>query len=423
MKKYEWVIVGGGVAGIAISEILTREGHEVLLIEKNSKLASGVTKDFHEWMHMGSLYTLIPDRLVTLKYILGAVDDLIEYYSAFENMNLISTENSFEMDLDNPKRWYNKNYIHFKFRVQNRKLTFPWLMGIARAKFLIEYIQHHDWLRRRAGVIDISKKDYINSVIKTFKELVFYKDKFLPVKTADFTMNSRNLLRDLVATSVNNGLEVSLENEVLDFYKENNEYIINTKKGKFKADKIVLSCAENIKNFLDVKIQTTYAPMAVVDNLPKDAYSFVELDYFPKNCINLLTKDGSAGLIGGITVNKMEDTENYINYVIREHKKYFPNMRVLKKYVGLKNEIVFPGQDRNYLYHIVKEDNENVWSVVPGKFSLAFSLAPEFYRQVYKTNPRKSFKTYSDNGEYTELVDNTKWQESIKTQGENNGND
>ena len=71
IKKYDWAIVGGGIAGIALSEILTREGHSVVLIEKNNKLASQTTRDFHEWIHTGALYTLIPDKLITLKFILG----------------------------------------------------------------------------------------------------------------------------------------------------------------------------------------------------------------------------------------------------------------------------------------------------------------------------------------------------------------
>jgi len=37
MKKYEWAIIGSGIAGISIAEILTRQGHSVILIEKNKK--------------------------------------------------------------------------------------------------------------------------------------------------------------------------------------------------------------------------------------------------------------------------------------------------------------------------------------------------------------------------------------------------
>ena len=137
-KEYEWVIVGGGITGISLSEILAREGHSVLLVEKDEKLASKTTRDFHEWMHTGSLYTLVPDKLVTLKYILGAVDDLLEYYSSFKNMNLAPTENG--LNIKDNTGWFNKNYIHFKYRVKGRKLTFPWLLGISRSKFLIEYL-------------------------------------------------------------------------------------------------------------------------------------------------------------------------------------------------------------------------------------------------------------------------------------------
>ena len=72
MKTFDWIIVGGGIAGISLSEILTREGHSVALIEKKNKLASVTTREFHEWFHTGSLYTLLKDDMKTLKYILGS---------------------------------------------------------------------------------------------------------------------------------------------------------------------------------------------------------------------------------------------------------------------------------------------------------------------------------------------------------------
>ena len=42
----------------------------------------------------------------------------------------------------------------------------------------------------------------------------------------------------------------------------------------------------------------------------------------------------------------------------------------------VKQEIIFSYQSR--------KNNKNIWSVIPGKFTLAFSIAPEFYRLVYK---------------------------------------
>ena len=38
MKIFDWIIVGGGIAGISLSEILTREGHSVALMGEKINL-------------------------------------------------------------------------------------------------------------------------------------------------------------------------------------------------------------------------------------------------------------------------------------------------------------------------------------------------------------------------------------------------
>ena len=49
---YDWIVIGGGISGIAISEILSREGKAVLLLEKNEKLASETIKTFNFFVIM-----------------------------------------------------------------------------------------------------------------------------------------------------------------------------------------------------------------------------------------------------------------------------------------------------------------------------------------------------------------------------------
>ena len=34
MLKHEWAIIGSGVTGISVAEILTRQGHDVVLMKK-----------------------------------------------------------------------------------------------------------------------------------------------------------------------------------------------------------------------------------------------------------------------------------------------------------------------------------------------------------------------------------------------------
>ena len=414
MKTFDWIIVGGGIAGISLSEILTREGHSVALIEKKNKLASVTTREFHEWFHTGSLYTLLKDDMKTLKYILGSLDDLLEFYSSFAQMNLQPTESGLKI-IEADKGWFNPNYINFKYRLKNRKLILPWLYIIARSVALIDGIKKHDWLRRRAGILESVTAGYYLPIIKNFFKTVTNSDNFLEIKTTDFTTNSRFLLRDMIATASKNGLEIFTNNELLEIKNTNNVIIANCSNGNFQGKNMAVCSGGEIEKFSDLKINKSYAPIAVVKNIKADTESFVELDIFKKNCINIVTKEKSFGLIGGISLSKKNEVQKYFDFMINEHKKINPEIHVLEKYIGVKHEISQKKENRNYLFHInPSKKYKNVWSVIPGKFTLAFSLAPEFYRVVYKKNPRKFFSTTSDTGAFSHLIEETVWGEIQK---------
>ena len=411
MKIFDWIIVGGGIAGISLSEILTREGHSVALIEKKNKLASVTTREFHEWFHTGSLYTLLKDDMKTLKYVLGSLDDLLEFYSSFPKMNLKPTEQGLKIT-DDDKGWFNSNYINFKYRLKNRKLILPWLYAIARSIALIDGIRKQDWLRRRAGILESVTAKYYLPIIKNLIKILMDNGKFCHVETTDFTTNSRNLLKDMIAAAEGNGLEIFTNNELLKIENSNDNVIANCSNGNFQAKNMAVCLGGEIEKFSDLKINKSYAPIGVVKNINADAKSFVELDCFKKNCINIITKGKSFGLIGGISLPKRDEVKKYFDFVVEEHKKLSPDIKILEKYVSIKNEISQKKENRNYLFHInLSKKYKNVWSVIPGKFTLAFSMAPEFYRIVYKKNPRKFFNASSNNKDFTHLIEDTIWEE------------
>ena len=124
---FDWIVVGAGAAGISIAEMLSRLGFKILLLEKNPKLASETSRIFHEWLHTGSLYTLVPDRLKTTRYLLGALDDLFEYYSGYDRMNLGGTESGLKIQLNG---WFNNEHIHYRYRA--RPFNPVWGLAVAR---------------------------------------------------------------------------------------------------------------------------------------------------------------------------------------------------------------------------------------------------------------------------------------------------
>lgn len=413
--KYDWIIVGAGAAGISIAEILTRIGVSVLLIEKNGKLASETTRVFHEWLHTGTLYTLVPDKLKTTRYLLGAIDDLLEYYSGFCRNNLRATDCGLSV-IDTG--WFNHENIVYKYRA--RPFNPVWSMAIARSEWLIHEIRSHDWLRRRAGAIHDGVRFNLVEIMKRFP---LRGDGFIHVTSPDLTMNSRVVLSDILDVYEKAGGQIEVDCDVLKIQDHGSQVDIVTTKGTFSGRRIAICCADGISRFDERKVKVSYAPMFVIEGISEDAESFVELDYFVKSCINMINKGNGYGLAGGISVGRQDLVKEYFDYCVEMHRLRNPGIRVLDMYTGLKKELVGGNEDRNYLYHI-NAISDNVWGVVLGKFTLMYSLAPEFVRRVYRKNPPRVSAFYSSE-RYVQhaSLSNPVWQDIILKKELKNGND
>ena len=177
-----------------------------MLIEKNKTLSSETSKVFHEWLHSGSLYSLVPDNLLTLRYLLGATDDLFEYYNSFPNMNLEPTISGIEFK---GLGWFNNEYIEYRYK---KHLYNPiWLSLVSRSLNIIDLISNHDWLRRRAGSDYGSSKlkfsYWINNIVKQIQNSSDFYCKMSP----DITMNSRILLSDILSAAHSKGLIIKTD--------------------------------------------------------------------------------------------------------------------------------------------------------------------------------------------------------------------
>jgi hypothetical protein len=410
-QKYDWIVVGGGMAGISIAEILCREGKSVLLIEKNSVIASETSKVFHEWMHSGALYSLVPDNLLTLRYLLGATDDLLEYYEGFSRMNLCPTTSGVSV-LGNDG-WFNQGHIEYRYKI--RKLNPFWMSLVSRSINILGMIKQHDWLRRRAGSEYSGSNVNVRHTFNFIHKQLISKNDFYHVISPDLTMNSRKLISDLISYAIYNGLDIITSEGVKNIIEIDDIVHVDTEGGQYQADNVVICSPDVTSEMFDIPIKTGFAPIAVVENVPEREKSFVQLDYNIKKCINLLKKGDGIGQAGGITVNKEQEITPYLDYILKEHKKINPGIKIIDHYVGLKKELVQKGESRNYLYHI-NQHNTKIWSVVLGKFSLAFSVAPEFFRRIYHKNPSKVVDEHTSSFK-TNVISKTAWQEIVDNKG------
>ena len=90
------------------------------------------------------------------------------------------------------------------------------------------------------------------------KELLGSKDIFKTVKTPDFTINSRLLLRDMIATAIKNGLELSLGNKIKKIDKRQKIKHLSGSKEDIHATKVALCSGAGIKYFSNVNVYQSF---------------------------------------------------------------------------------------------------------------------------------------------------------------------
>lgn len=412
MKNYDWIIIGGGIAGISIAEYISRTNKNILLIEKNSKLCAETTAEFHEWTHAGSLYTLKNRDFMALNYLIKSINDLLKYYSHFENMNILPSKKGFSVK-EIKNGWFQNSFIKFKFKISRRKINLVWLYKVARSILIINKIKTINWLD---GYKNSSKELYPNfmQILFQIAKLLFHKDRFYILESPDLSCDSRRIITDLLDISIERGVEYSVDNEFIN-YKKTDEgiYEINSEKKIFYCKNLMFCNGRNISKVFSSQIKTTYSPMLVYKNLPKQVNHFVELDIFENNSINMIVKENNIGLFGGISFSNFENCFKYFNILRKKINIKFPNAECIHQYVGSKNELVPRNMSRNYLYNIWEKSNQNIFAIIPGKFSLFPSFCSEFSKKYHQKEIINN-KIKSSNKINLNLISDTIWKKSFK---------
>ena len=155
-------------------------------------------------------------------------------------------------------------------------------------------------------------------------------------------MNSRILLTDLLNTYERGSNSVLVNCEVTKITDLGSHVEVESNIDKFKSRHVAICCADGISKFTRTTVKISYAPMFAVKGIDDEAESFVELDYFPKACINLLNKGNGYGLAGGISVKSRDEIKPYCHYCIDLHNKRNPNMKVLDMYGLLVGILILP---------------------------------------------------------------------------------
>lgn len=377
---YDFVVIGGGIAGLASAELLQRSGRNVLLLESESLLGTKSSSEMHGWFHTGALYAALPDKSF-FKTLVGNLDDLLSYYSCFDDMNL---ELDGYLKVKAKSGWFSNNLNLYSY-VDPMDKSIPlamkplWYLAIKNARRQLEgfdkLVSTQDLStqtlsfkspRTRSTVHDDPLPYNLGKISETFI-------------THDRTMNACAIMRSLTASFLMNGGEIRTGVEVLQL---KNHRVVTTV-GEYHT-KLIID-ARGSRNPMASSVYLS--PLAVVYPSLSDL-NFIKMTPIVKNTFNHLThrsRDFQYSVVGnGIYIKGTEEEKERIRLEIEDKiVNTFGIDRSKHKieiYYGTKTEITKRSQLRNYQYHIVRD--KNIISILPGKFTLSFSLAVNLCRRL-----------------------------------------
>lgn len=397
----ELLIVGGGIAGLTTAELFQRSGWQVTLIEKEDKLCQNASGKHHEWFHLGSLYASF-NTDIFIKLIENAFI-IMTYYQHMPGMNMSLVDN--QLVFQNRKlAWFRDEAFNYylknlKYDRNTFKSYSQYVIDWCKWKIKnIRFFSCHSTIERDHKYFSfiLSLGDYLfwSGPANKDHAINFKTRDYLFLRGLDRTMNSRHIVHDLINSFIVHGGQIKTGHQFLEYKHKNKRVAVSLAHGDEKvtlsADRIILTMGNELNNHLkDQNINIVISPLLVAYPHVYERNFVVVADQMSEtiNHLHHRVNDRVYSVIGGgyfANPNDRQAIQSIKQDLIDRAKKTFIKLKDSHQhlYISYKTEILSANnRNRNYVYQIKKRDNK-VWYAVPGKASLAFSLALDLYKKL-----------------------------------------
>ncbi len=382
----DFAIVGGGIAGLAIAEILQRSGASVVLLEKNKTLCSEASAEQQGWFHTGALYTALPNNFFC-RTMVGNLDDLVDYYSGFSSMNLRVDKHISTTSRDG---WFSNRtnfYVYTSTEGVGWKWKLPWAVALYRAKRRMSWFETLDASRSLSHQMGFGARP-LQYVVHRSDLGVNLEHIAFALKSRDRAMNTQMIATDLIKSFLACGGVVKTQARVLSL--EKGGVLAKLDAGetttRILARHTILATGKDTGTF-ETNTRVFISPLLVVYPALSDI-NFVRMSPHMEQTINHICHRVNGleySLIGNAVYHDAQHSGEHVLQRVRANmlgmaKKVFGDFDEKRSdlFFGYKTEVSSSSFIRNYLYHII--DRGHYTLALPGKFSLCFSLAANVCR-------------------------------------------
>ena len=381
---YDFVVVGAGVAGVAVAELLQRSGRSVLLLEAEDRVCRHSSGQQQGWFHTGALYAALPSSRY-FRQLVGNLDDLFNYYGAFPGMNLTSGRYLLTRRRDG---WF-RNYTCYYFYVKPseraiKKWQAPlWRLATLRAQMRLSWFETVDFNRELSPQIDA-----VNFTLNLSRSLARRRfdfdlggiDKVL--KSRDRTFDAERLIGDLLSAFLGAGGELELRSPVTRIEKG----WVHTEGATHRCRHVVVTAGREIPRVCGTRVRVVKSPILVVRPALSDV-NFIRMTPIVEQTLNHLYHDSPEGdysVFGNASYfdcdSQLDEPALKAELVAKAETAFGRTIDLDQAalYFGYKTESAAGRGLRNYQYQII--EGRDCVVALPGKMSLAFSLAVNLCR-------------------------------------------
>lgn len=397
----DFAVVGGGIAGLAIAEMLQRSGASVVLLEKNQLLCSEASAEQQGWFHTGALYTALPNNFFC-RTMVGNLDDLVDYYGGFPQMNLRVDKHISTTSRDG---WFSNRtnfYVYTSTEGVSWAWKLPWAVALRRAKQRMSWFETLDASRSLSHQLGFGSKP-LKYVMHSSALGLNLDHVAFALKSRDRAMNTRLIATDLLRSFLASGGEVKTQARVQSLDKGSVTVKLDgsEQQTRIAARHTILATGKDTTAF-EANTKVFISPLLVVYPALTDL-NFVRMSPHMDQTINHICHRINGleySLIGNAVYHDARHTSPDVQDKVRANmlamaKNVFGEFdaKSTDLFFGYKTEVSSSSFIRNYLYHII--DRGHYTLTLPGKFSLCFSLAANVCRH-FGIEPVKAVRLKDD---------------------------
>ena len=382
-------VLGSGIAGLSVAEILSRNGWRITLLEASPELGGHASRATQNWLHTGWLYAALScdAAMRGCHRALGLFHAMYDSVLGPEFLNLEFDGRGVSFS-HSPVGWFSPERVHYVYALATSELSF-WQRLTWR-----HYLEHVPLRRLRALGYSTTPAQEIPPKLLNLLDYWERGDsghkKYAVIPSTDAQIHTRRVMNSLLRL-LGERTEV-LRGADYDLVRHGDRSTILIDGESHKPDLLVIASGKSIpeqlrqlgRNAMAGQFKSFRSPIVVL-NRELELPSFIRFTpRLPATVNHIKYKMDGVGTFSTLgsyeyyQAGREPDISPFADRICE--RLGISSQSVLDQYYGTKTE--FTGSAKRRYNHAVEQVNDNTYFAIPGKFSQFPLLVHDFAERL-----------------------------------------